>query len=121
VAERILLLQGDLLAPLPAMPLDLLLANLPYIDPAEAGDLPPDVRDYEPAQALFGAGDGLGHIARLLTDAAPRLAPGGEIWLEIGYDQGARAAALARARLPDAAVAVRQDYAGLDRLLHVRA
>ncbi|HEV2239352.1 MAG TPA: peptide chain release factor N(5)-glutamine methyltransferase [Ktedonobacterales bacterium] len=120
VAERLVFLQGDLLAPLPDAPIDLLLANLPYIDPAEAPDLPPDVRDYEPALALFGAGDGLGHIARLLAEAAPRLAPGGECWLEIGYDQGKRAAALARARFPGAAVAVRQDYAGLDRLLYIR-
>jgi release factor glutamine methyltransferase len=119
VAERVVFLQGDLLDPLPPLSIDLLVANLPYIDPAEAANLPLDVRDYEPAQALYGGGDGLGHIARLLTAAAPRLALGAEAWLEIGYDQGERAAALARTRFPGAAVAVRQDYARLDRLLHV--
>jgi release factor glutamine methyltransferase len=119
VAERITFLHGDLLEALPPVAIDLLLANLPYIDPAVAAELPPDVRDYEPAAALFGAGDGLGHIARLLAEAAARLAPGGEIWLEIGYDQGERAAALARAHFPGARVEVRQDYAGLDRLLAI--
>jgi release factor glutamine methyltransferase len=119
VAARIILFQGDLLDPLPPVGIDVLVANLPYIDPAEAADLPPDVREYEPHQALFGADDGLGHVARLLGQAASRLAPGAEVWLEIGYDQGERAATLARARFPGATVAVRRDYAGLDRLLSI--
>jgi release factor glutamine methyltransferase len=121
VAERITFLDGDLLDPLPRVAVDLLLANLPYIDPAVAAELPPDVRNYEPAAALFGAGDGLGHIVRLLEQAALRLAPGGECWLEIGYDQGDRVAELARLQFPGARVEVRQDYAGLDRLIAIHA
>jgi release factor glutamine methyltransferase len=120
IAERIVFLHGDLLAPLPPVAIAMLVANLPYIDPAVAADLPPDVRDYEPAAALFGGGNGLGHIARLMDEAVPRLTPGAEIWLEIGYDQGERAAALARERFPGARIVVRQDYAGLDRLLHIQ-
>jgi release factor glutamine methyltransferase len=119
VGNQIVLLLGDLLAPLPPVALDVVVANLPYIDPAVAAELPPDVRDYEPPAALFGAGDGLGHIARLLDEAAPRLAPGAELWLEIGHDQGERATVLGRARFPSASIAVYQDYAGLDRVLSI--
>lgn len=118
VAGRVRFLQGDLLAPLPE-PVDLLLANLPYIDPADAGTLPTDVRLYEPALALYGAEEGLGHLRRLLSAAPGVLRPGGSLYLEIGYDQGQAVTALAHATFPGAQVEVLRDYAGLDRLVRV--
>jgi release factor glutamine methyltransferase len=118
VRDRVMLLQGDLLDPLPE-PVDLLLANLPYIALAEAETLPPDVREFEPAGALFGAEDGLGHFRRLFAGAAPHLRPAAAVMLEIGADQGAAVRDLARRAFPTATVEVRQDYAGLDRLVTV--
>ncbi len=119
VAERVRFLQGDLLEPLPE-PVDVLLANLPYVALAEREVLASDVRDYEPHLALFGAEDGLGHIRRLLTSAPPLLKPGAVILLEFGYDQRARLAELIPAALPGALVRFITDYAGWDRLVEVR-
>lgn len=119
VRDRVMLLQGDLLDPLPA-PVDLLLANLPYIAPEDAETLPRDVRAYEPAGALFGEGDGLGHFRRLFAGAAPHLRPGAVLLLEIGADQGPAVCDLAHRAVPHAAVEVRRDYAGLDRMVLVR-
>lgn len=46
---------------------DVVLANLPYVAEGEAGELAPEIRSYEPAEALFAGGDGLDMIRRLLS------------------------------------------------------
>jgi len=63
VTERVRLLQGDLVSLLPE-PVDLLLANLPYVGTDEVAGLPLDVRLYEPHQALFSGPDGLDLLRR---------------------------------------------------------
>lgn len=118
VAERITFLLGDLLAPLPE-PVDLLTANLPYVAPDDPY-VPPTVSRYEPALALYGADDGLGHIRRLLAQAPSRLRPGASLYLEFGYEQRAAVEQLARATFPDARLRVGADYAGWDRYLEIR-
>ncbi|HEX9414744.1 MAG TPA: peptide chain release factor N(5)-glutamine methyltransferase, partial [Ktedonobacterales bacterium] len=82
VEDRVLLLHGDLADPLPE-PVDLLVANLPYVSSDQADTLARDVRAYEPGLALYGEAGGLGHIARLLRGAPARLRPGAEMFLEI--------------------------------------
>jgi release factor glutamine methyltransferase len=119
VADRVTLLQGDLLGPLPA-PVDLLLANLPYVAPRDASQLPTDVARYEPALALYGHADGLGHFRRLFTDAPAHLRPGAVLMLEFGYDQRAAIESLARTAFPQSTVRVGADYAGWDRYVIVR-
>lgn len=119
VADRITFLQGDLLAPLPE-PVDLLLANLPYVAPHAAQELPPSVGSYEPALALYGADEGLGHIRRLFEAAPAYLRPGAALFVEFGYDQRAGVVALAREVFPTAEVRVGADYAGWDRYAIVR-
>jgi release factor glutamine methyltransferase len=118
VAERVVFLQGDLLEPLPE-PVDLLLANLPYVAPHDAALLMPDIRRYEPPLALYGDEDGLGHLRRLFAEAPARLRPGATVILEFGYDQRTQVEALAHAHFPDAAVRVLADYAGWDRTIIV--
>lgn len=108
---------GDLLAPIAAAKLtvDVLLANLPYID---SGVLPGlEVSRHEPPLALDGGTDGLDVVRRLLAQAPEVLAADALVLLEIGADQGGRAAELARAALPDAQVDVVKDLAGLDRIV----
>lgn len=119
VAPRLRLLQGDLLAALPE-PVDVLLGNLPYIADDEREILAPDVRDYEPHLALFGADDGLGHLRRLLASALPLLKPGAVLLLEFGYDQRARLAELISSLLPGTQMRFISDYAGWDRLVEIR-
>ena len=120
VAGRVRCLAGDLLAPLPE-PVDLIIANLPYVAADEWAALPPEIRDHEPRRALDGGDDGLALIRRLLATADSYLRPGGAILLEISAEQGAAATALARRHFPQATVRLLPDYAGLDRLLVVSA
>ncbi len=119
VEDRVHLLLGHLLEPLPE-PVDLIVANLPYVSQAEWAQLPPEISRYEPREALDGGPDGLDHIRRLLGQAGGRLKPGGVILLEIGATQGAAVVALARRHFPAARVEVVRDYARLDRVVIVQ-
>lgn len=110
------IVQSDLLAALRG-PFDVIAANLPYIASAELDIL--DVAKFEPLVALDGGPDGLDVIRRLLIEAPARLAIPGLLLMEIGADQGAAVAALARAAFPAATVQVLRDYAGLDRVVRV--
>ena len=73
---------SDLLKGVQVQP-DIIVSNPPYIPAAAAPALAPEVRDHEPAIALFGGGaDGLGTIRGLAAEASERLQPGG--WLLVG-------------------------------------
>ena len=79
----------------------------------------PEVRDHEPYMALDGGEDGL-YFYRILADEAQAfLKPGGLLALEIGYDQGEAVSQLLEERGWQA-VQVRQDLAGLDRVVTAR-
>jgi release factor glutamine methyltransferase len=69
-------------------PLDLIVANPPYIPRGHADTLSPDVRDHEPAVALFGHGhDGLDDVRALLRQASARLGAAGRLLMEFGFGQ----------------------------------
>lgn len=119
VQDRVRLLQGHLLEPLPE-PVELIVANLPYVSKAEWAQLPPEINRYEPREALDGGSNGLDHIRQLLAQAGDYLKPGGAILLEIGATQGAAVVALARRHFPTARVEIARDYAGLDRVVMVK-
>ncbi len=87
VSDKIEFLEGNLLDPLQDISLDLVVANLPYISREEMGDLPPEVRDYEPDLALDGDKEGLKLIRSLSRQAFELLSYGGAIALEVGYGQ----------------------------------
>jgi len=79
LADRVTLVWGDLLAPLPTA-LDLVCANLPYVAPG--AELPAEVVA-QPAHALFADEAGAALVKRLLGDAPAKLAPGGAVFAEI--------------------------------------
>jgi len=83
LADRVTLLQGDLLDPLPGG-LDLICANLPYVPEGTA--LPPEVVA-QPAHALFAAEGGAALVRRLLGASPGRLRPGGALLAEIDPSQ----------------------------------
>lgn len=94
---RVTFHRGDLLepvAPLRGM-IDLIVSNPPYVDPQEAAGLAPEVRDHEPALALFPPGNRLTVYRRLVPEAAAALAPGGVLVLEIGQGMAPEVSALA--------------------------
>jgi len=115
-AGRIRIQQGTLLESVDN-PVDLIVANLPYISDPEWTALDDGVKWYEPVAALRGGPDGLDLIRRLLQQAVPLLRPGGAIFLEIGWRQGDAARELAQTFFPAARIVVRADYAGHDRLV----
>jgi release factor glutamine methyltransferase len=118
VEKRVHLLQGNLLSPLPE-PVDLIMANLPYVSWAEWEQLPRTITAYEPRSALDGGPDGLDVIHCLLAQARFHLKPQATILLEIGATQGTAVTNLARRHFPAATVEVAQDYTGLDRMVIV--
>ncbi len=116
VADRVTLLKGDLLEPLPE-PVDLIVANLPYIPTDRIPTLQPEVQQ-EPALALDGGPDGLDLINRLLRQASEnRLKDHGIILLEMDPEQVAPVTALAQTLFPNAEITVEKDLSGLDRML----
>jgi release factor glutamine methyltransferase len=96
-------------------PLDLIVTNPPYVPERDRESLSPDVRDFEPAQALFAGEDGLGVIRDLLPEARAALKPGGALIMEIGAGQAEAVAALvagAGLRL----ITIRPDLQGIPRI-----
>ncbi len=65
---------------------DLIVSNPPYVARREAATLTPEVRDHEPAIALFGGEEGYELYANLITQSAAHLKPGGILVLELGHD-----------------------------------
>jgi release factor glutamine methyltransferase len=88
---RIRFAVSDLLDSLPAQQkleyFDVLVSNPPYVPSADASQMHPQVREYEPASALFAGGDGLDVYRRLIPQAREALKSGGLLALEIGFGQ----------------------------------
>lgn len=119
MADRLTFLQGDLLGPLieRGRPVDLVMANLPYIP---TGDLPElEVTKHEPLLALDGGPDGLDLVRVLLAQAAELVRPGALLLLEIGAGQGEAALAAVHLVFPAASATILPDYAGHDRIVRV--
>ena len=68
---------------------NVIVSNPPYIPSAVIEELEPEVRDHEPRGALDGTADGLCFYRILAEECAKHLTPGGYVYFEIGYDQGA--------------------------------
>ena len=96
---------------------DAIVSNPPYIASAVIDTLEPEVRLYEPIGALDGTEDGLYFYRRIIAEGRAFLKKGGALLFEIGHDQGESVAGLMKeAGFSD--VAVRKDYAGLDRVVY---
>ena len=95
---------------------DVIVSNPPYIPSAVIEELEPEVRDHEPRGALDGTADGLYFYRILAEECAKHLTPGGHVYFEIGYDQGAAVKELLDIHgFKDTRVI--QDLAGKDRVV----
>ncbi|MCR4617726.1 MAG: peptide chain release factor N(5)-glutamine methyltransferase [Lachnospiraceae bacterium] len=94
---------------------EVIVSNPPYIASKEVDGLMPEVKDYEPRMALDGEESGLVFYEKIIPEAKKRLAKGGSIYFEIGYDQGEAVRELLE---KEGFIEVRiiKDYAGLDRV-----
>ena len=118
VSGRVRVLKSDLLSSLPEK-VRVIAANLPYVMSAEIPLLEPEVRSFEPREALDGGDDGLLLIRRLLAEAGEHLLPGGAIVMEMDPRQIATATALASERFPGARIRSVRDLAGRERVVVV--
>jgi release factor glutamine methyltransferase len=109
---------GDLLAGTEM--LDVIVANLPYVTEAQWHTLAPEIRKYEPREALVGGIRGTEIIERLIEQAPQHLLAGGLLAMEIGDAQANRLLERARRAFPRATRRVLKDLAGLDRVLVVQ-
>jgi release factor glutamine methyltransferase len=89
VSSRIRFLEGDLLTPVAEERFEIVVSNPPYVPASECAALAVEVRDHEPALALFAGEDGLDVYLRLIPAAFAALIPGGFVALEIGFGQSA--------------------------------
>ena len=124
VARRIRFAEGDLFAPL-AFPgadcrFDFILCNPPYVAAAEMPALQRQVRDHEPLVALSPGSDPLAVQRRLAEGATRHLRPGGYLLVEIGWSQEAAVRSLYAERRDIEIVEVKQDLAGIPRLVIAR-
>jgi len=98
---------------------DLIVSNPPYIAAEEMPQLAPEVRDWEPHQALTPGGDGLDAYRAIALGAPSRLMPGGRLLVEIGPTQGAAVSELFRAEGLDD-IRILPDMDGRDRVVAAR-
>lgn len=87
MGERVRFLHGDLLEPVAGECFDIVVSNPPYVAQSDRATLAVEVREFEPARALFAGDDGLAIYRRLVPQAFASLAPGGFIVMEIGFGQ----------------------------------
>jgi len=111
------LLHGSLLAPLADTRADVIVSNPPYIALGEAADLPPSVRDWEPAVALYSGADGMTATARLVRQATDILESGGLLALEVDMRRASLAAELVSREQRFADVRVELDLTGRERFV----
>jgi release factor glutamine methyltransferase len=114
VVDRVILLQGDLLEPLIG-PVDMIVANLPYVREADLPRSGP--LSFEPVLALNGGKDGLDKISILCRQAGEKLHKRGCLLLEIGEGQVKAVSAIWREGFPVATIEVHKDLAGFERVV----
>jgi release factor glutamine methyltransferase len=111
VAGQVVLVQGSLLESLPE-PVNVIVANLPYVKNSE-------IINSEPAVALAGGEDGLDIIRQLLIQVRGKIHSKGCLLLEIGYGQGEAVNSLIHSCFPQAKVELIPDLAGINRVTKV--
>ena len=109
---------ADLLPPSAiGQPLSGIVSNPPYISYSEISDLPGNVRDWEPAMALFSAADGLATTRRLVQQAAEHLLAGGLLALEVDARRASLVAELVATDDRYEHISVQLDLAGRERFV----
>ena len=115
LSARVAFAACDLGAALADGDFDLVVSNPPYIAVRDRESLQPEVRDHEPALALFGGDDGLAMYQRLIPEAARLLRPGGWLMMELGDAVAVREMCAAWK-----GVEIVNDLAGIPRVLIAR-
>lgn len=108
----------DLVTPMAARVVDVLISNPPYVPLADRASLQREVRDYEPHVALFGGSTGLDVYQCLIAEAGRVLRPNGWMLVELGYNSVGPVREMLGANWRE--VELLSDLAGLPRVLEAR-
>ncbi len=119
VADRIFFLRCNLLDRVSrsSLPFDLMVSNPPYVALDEASQLPREVRDHEPSEALFPGPTGSEIYGALIEQASALLRPGGNLVVELGHNSSERVQAIFAAQPGWTDLRVTNDLAGIPRVL----
>ena len=113
--KNVTFLEGSLFEPVKGLTFDLLVSNPPYIKSNDIKDLQPEIKDWEPQDALDGGADGLDYYRLIIPSAKNHLNKGGYLMLELGIKQADAVKGMAEdAGLKD--ITLIKDYAGIDRI-----
>jgi release factor glutamine methyltransferase len=117
--KSITFLKGDLFEPVRNMRFDVIVSNPPYIQTPDLGYLQPEIRDWEPVEALDGGEDGLDYYRRIISGARNHLKDCGTLIFEIGAGQSEEVVKMSeKACLGH--ISLLKDYAGIDRIVKVQ-
>lgn len=111
--------QGNLFEPVSGESFDVILCNPPYISEDELDVMDQSVIDYEPKSALFAEEDGLAIYYEISHTISKYINSKAQIFLEIGYQQGEKVAAIFQKALPQATIEIWKDLNDLDRVVAI--
>jgi len=118
--KNVIFMKGDLYEPLKLsghkIRFDLIASNPPYIRRKEIETLQPEIREWEPIEALNGGEDGLDYYRRIIGNSREFLTGEGEILLEVGDPDGVREIAISRGFKIISAI---KDLSGFERILRL--
>lgn len=119
LAQRVRLVAGDLFEPLAGLvgAVDLVVSNPPYIATSMLSQLPREVSDWEPREALDGGPDGMAVHRRLVAESPRFLRPGGWLLMELGERQAEALSRLMEASGGFDRIQVRKDLSGVERMI----
>ncbi len=115
---RVELLLGDGFEPVEGRTFECIVCNPPYVDRNAADSLPREVREFEPAEALFAPrGDSDHWMRKIIIEGRSVLAPGGIALVELGFDQAPRVTRWLEER--GERFRIHRDLAGIERVLEI--
>jgi len=114
--KNVTFLKGSLFEPVKGLTFDLIVSNPPYIRSNDIKDLQPEIKGWEPQDALDGGADGLDYYRLIIHAVRNHLNDGGYLMLELGINQADAVKLMAEdTGLKD--ITLLKDYAGIDRIL----
>lgn len=121
VGSRVKFMEGDLFTPLAGLGLkgkaDIIVSNPPYISKDEIEKLPPEIKDFEPVQALQGGADGLEFIRRIIIGSPEYLTPGGYLIMEIGWNESPAVKEIILKSWAYGDIEIKKDLSGIERVV----
>ncbi len=110
--------EGSLFGPLePGERFHVVVSNPPYVPDGDRPGLEPEVRDWEPTEALFAGPEGMDVLIPLVEGAIGVLLPGGLLALEVGDGQAGKVAGAMDGTGGFREIRIRPDLAGKERIV----